>query len=156
VIQNEGFLHAIAEHPDDDALRLVYADWLEEYSDPEYAEFVRVQVTLSQNADSKGEVPPSELARLRSRERSLLSHNKTRWLQPLRDLGARSRMSNEFYRGFVNEPAIDAAVFVERGEELFRISPVATLPLNKVGRLARRSSHCPLLARVRRPLWYRP
>ncbi|MCI0457750.1 MAG: TIGR02996 domain-containing protein [Gemmataceae bacterium] len=150
MIHDEGFLHAIGERPDDDGLRLVYADWLDEHGDLDYAEFIRVQVMLAQNADGKGDVPPSELARLRSRERSLLSRNKTRWLQPLRDLGARGRVHGEFWRGFVEDPVIDAAVFLERGEELFRISPVVTLHLNKVGRLARRLSHCPLLARVRR------
>jgi uncharacterized protein (TIGR02996 family) len=37
----EGFLAAIAAEPDDDALRLIYADWLEERGDPRY-ELVRV------------------------------------------------------------------------------------------------------------------
>src|SRR5207245_1358527 len=63
MIHDEGFLRAIAEHPEDDALRLVYSDWLEEHGDPEYAEFIRVQVTLAQNADGKGDTPASELAR---------------------------------------------------------------------------------------------
>src|SRR5262249_53275971 len=130
--------------------RLIYADWIEEHGDPQYAEFIRVQVALSQNSDSKGNVRASELARLHSRERSLLSRNKTRWLQPLRDLGARGRVHGEFSRGFVEEPVIEAEVFLERGEELFRASPVTTLHLNRVGRLARRLSRCPLLAHVRR------
>ena len=38
---NEAFVRAIAEHPDDDAPRLVYADWLEEHGQPERAEFIR-------------------------------------------------------------------------------------------------------------------
>jgi len=133
MIHNEGFLRAIAERPDDDALRLIYADWLDDHGELEYAEFIRVQIVLAQNSDAKGEVPSSELARLRSRERSLLSRNRTRWLQPLRDLGACGRVHGEFSRGFVEDAVIDAAVFLERGEELFRISPVATLHLRKVG-----------------------
>lgn len=38
----DGFLHAIMETPDDDVPRLVYADWLEEHGDPR-AELIRVQ-----------------------------------------------------------------------------------------------------------------
>ena len=87
MIHDEGFLRAIAEHPDDDTLRLVYADWLDDHCEAEYAEFIRVQIALAQNADGKGDLPPGELAQFRSRERWLLSRNKTRWLQPLRDLG---------------------------------------------------------------------
>jgi uncharacterized protein (TIGR02996 family) len=36
-----GFLEAIAAEPDDDGLRLIYADWLEERGDPR-GELVRV------------------------------------------------------------------------------------------------------------------
>lgn len=32
--QDEAFLSAIAESPDDDALRLIYADWLQDHGDP--------------------------------------------------------------------------------------------------------------------------
>ena len=32
--RDEAFLADILEHPDDDAPRLVYADWLEEQEDP--------------------------------------------------------------------------------------------------------------------------
>ena len=38
------FLEAILAAPDDDAIRLVYADWLDDHGQPEYAEFIRVQV----------------------------------------------------------------------------------------------------------------
>jgi uncharacterized protein (TIGR02996 family) len=39
-------LQAIREAPDDDAPRLVYADWLDEHGAPERAEFIRVCVEL--------------------------------------------------------------------------------------------------------------
>jgi uncharacterized protein (TIGR02996 family) len=38
------FLDAIRERPDDDAPRLVYADWLEENGDPDHARFIRLTV----------------------------------------------------------------------------------------------------------------
>jgi uncharacterized protein (TIGR02996 family) len=43
----DALLRAICENPDDDAPRLVYADWLDEHGDPEQAEFIRLQLELS-------------------------------------------------------------------------------------------------------------
>jgi uncharacterized protein (TIGR02996 family) len=40
---DEAFLQAIIESPDDDAPRLVYADWLDEHGQPVRADFIRVQ-----------------------------------------------------------------------------------------------------------------
>ena len=50
------FLDAIGGDPDDDASRLVYADWLEERGDPR-AEFLRLEVAL---AEAAGEPARSE------------------------------------------------------------------------------------------------
>jgi uncharacterized protein (TIGR02996 family) len=36
-------LAAICNHPEDDALRLVYADWLDDHDEPDRARFVRLQ-----------------------------------------------------------------------------------------------------------------
>jgi uncharacterized protein (TIGR02996 family) len=43
----QAFLADILEHPDDDAPRLVYADWLEENGDSQRAEFIRLQCELA-------------------------------------------------------------------------------------------------------------
>ena len=40
-------LTAIADSPDEDTPRLVYADWLDENGDPDKAEFIRVQIELA-------------------------------------------------------------------------------------------------------------
>src|SRR6478672_5831059 len=40
----EGFIQAILADPDDDAHRLVYADWFGENGQPERAEFMRLQI----------------------------------------------------------------------------------------------------------------
>ena len=45
--QHAGFLRAILDDPDDDGVRLVYADWLDEHGQPERAEFIRVQCELA-------------------------------------------------------------------------------------------------------------
>ena len=45
---HDALLHAIAEHPEEDTPRLMYADWLEEYGDPDRADFARNQIALAQ------------------------------------------------------------------------------------------------------------
>src|SRR5262245_11913316 len=42
--ENQAFQRMIIDHPDDDAPRLAYADWLEERGCQVRAEFIRVQV----------------------------------------------------------------------------------------------------------------
>ena len=43
------FLQEIGEHPDDDGLRLVYADWLDDTGDADRGEFIRPQIELAPN-----------------------------------------------------------------------------------------------------------
>jgi uncharacterized protein (TIGR02996 family) len=50
--EEESFLRAILASPEDLALRLVYADWLEERGDPR-AEFLRVQVECKQRGSTR-------------------------------------------------------------------------------------------------------
>jgi uncharacterized protein (TIGR02996 family) len=47
VSDEEALLRAIWAEPDDDAPRLVYAEWLEENGQSERAEFIRVQCVLA-------------------------------------------------------------------------------------------------------------
>jgi uncharacterized protein (TIGR02996 family) len=49
---HEPFLRAICQAPDDDAPRLVFADWLEENGDPDRAEFIRLHVRLTREPDA--------------------------------------------------------------------------------------------------------
>jgi len=44
--ERESFMRAIATSPDDDAVRLVFADWLEENGEPERAEFICASTLL--------------------------------------------------------------------------------------------------------------
>src|SRR3954466_9337320 len=71
----EAFLRDIVDHPDDDAPRLVYADWLDEHGDPERAEFVRVQVERA-----KRPAWDAAQVRLRLREEALLRAHGEAWL----------------------------------------------------------------------------
>src|SRR5262245_18950992 len=51
---HQPFLRTICENPDDDAPRLVYADWLDENGDPARAEFIRLHVQLAREPDAPG------------------------------------------------------------------------------------------------------
>jgi uncharacterized protein (TIGR02996 family) len=42
----EAFLDAIFDSPEDNTLRLVYADWLQEHGHDDYAQFIRVQCSV--------------------------------------------------------------------------------------------------------------
>src|SRR4051812_47586823 len=50
---HEPFLRAICQAPDDDAPRLVFADWLDETGDPDRAEFIRQHIQLARDPGSR-------------------------------------------------------------------------------------------------------
>ena len=77
--EEAAFLTAVCERPDDDAPRLIFADWLEERGDPR-GEFIRVQCILSRMAEGDKRRPA-----LRGRERELLELHREEWETPLRD-----------------------------------------------------------------------
>ena len=56
----DGFLAAILAEPDDDAHRLIFADWLEDAGQTERAEFVRLQCRLAVLLARRGEANPEK------------------------------------------------------------------------------------------------
>jgi uncharacterized protein (TIGR02996 family) len=68
-------LAAVLDHPDDDAPRLRYADWLVENGDPSRAEFIRVQCECAEGA-----LGPERAQALREKQVKLLQENESRWL----------------------------------------------------------------------------
>lgn len=81
-------LHVILDNPEDDNIRLVYADCLEENGQVERAEFIRVQVELAGlspcgggYAIGAGQCPVcARILALRRRERELLSEHYRQWM----------------------------------------------------------------------------
>ncbi len=59
MIENQALLSAIIADPDDDSLRLVYADWLEEHGQPDRARLIRVQIEMARLPDNTE--PPTAL-----------------------------------------------------------------------------------------------
>src|SRR5207248_9114068 len=90
-----GFLEDILAHPDDDAPRLVFADWLEEEGgDSARAEFLRVQVERARLPEWD-----ARQVRLRLRERELIERHGETWKGELPDINA--VLWGRFRRGFV-------------------------------------------------------
>jgi uncharacterized protein (TIGR02996 family) len=137
--QADAFVQAILDDPDDDSLRLIYADWLEERGDPR-GEFIRVQFALAgMDADDPRRSP------LEARERTLLKEHGAVWAEPLPQLVG----EYAFGHGFVENVTLDARGFLERGPELFRLAPVQTVRLNGGSVHLASLANAPHLARVR-------
>ena len=93
------FLQSIADRPDDDAPRLVFADWLDERGESGRAEFIRVQCELASSKLDK-----KRRHELRLRERDLLNEHRQNWIEAIelpvedvvfeRGLIARARVPN--------------------------------------------------------------
>lgn len=71
---HDDFIRAIIGNPDDDAPRLVFADWLEERGESERAEFIRVQIELARLPEGD-----RRRRRLEERERELLEQHTLLW-----------------------------------------------------------------------------
>jgi uncharacterized protein (TIGR02996 family) len=111
----DAFLQDILEHPEDDAPRLVYADWLEEHGNAERAEFIRVQCELARLAPDH-----ERYGELQARERRLYVAHAPRWAE-----GVPYAI---FRRGFVDElEFVEPAQFVQAAESIFRRHPVRSV-----------------------------
>jgi uncharacterized protein (TIGR02996 family) len=156
--QDEGFLEAIVADPEDDVVRLVYADWLDDHGRPERAEFIRLQIELARlRADwlDDRRLPEhaglftlqSEVERLRTgdprqkaledREAELLTEYGGQWLHPLQDLLPEGDCEPVFHRGFVQEITFwgrgGAHCLLAHAAELFRHAPVCWVRLLPAG-----------------------
>lgn len=117
------FLDEIVRHPDDDAPRLVYSDWLEEQGDPR-GEFIRTQCQLA-------ETDPLEAAALDLKDRStvLLDEHASEWRA---ELGIGHRHP-EFHRGFVESVTTSASQFLKHAPKLLESTPLNGLRLLELG-----------------------
>src|SRR5262245_1236749 len=95
------FLRDVVESYDDDAPRLIYADWLEDTGDAARAEFIRVQCELERLLDEDGLLPEEgECPRaheLHARSEELRAAHGERWFPGLGGLVERYWVR----RGFV-------------------------------------------------------
>ncbi|MBV9124085.1 MAG: TIGR02996 domain-containing protein, partial [Planctomycetes bacterium] len=113
------FLQAILAEPEEDLLRLLFADWLEEQGDPR-ADFIRVQCALARLAE---EDPRRN--ELLQQQRDLWALHGEEWARPLAGLVRKYC----FRRGFVEEIGLELEAFLDHGEELCGQFPIQQIDL---------------------------
>jgi uncharacterized protein (TIGR02996 family) len=140
--QDGAFLDAIAEAPEDDAPRLIYADWLEDNAQPHRAEFIRAQCRLARME----EYDPDRLP-LEQREAELLCVCEEQWKPPL-PTWARGGYRHAFVRGFYDRLSVTATDMLKRGRGLFAVVPVSDLQIRNLLDKMPQVAACPLLGRL--------
>ncbi len=134
------FLREVIEHPDDDEVRLIYADFLEEQGDPR-GEFIRVQCELDK-------MPLYDPRRqdLLSHSTQLLRDHESQWAEELQQ----DVKKISFRRGFIATVTVLARRFAAEGDSLFDSTPIDWLRLNRLGGAGERLAESDALLRLRR------
>jgi uncharacterized protein (TIGR02996 family) len=127
----EAFLRDVIANPDDDAPRLVFADWLEEHGQAKRAEFIRLQCRMAR----LGEEDP-ERDSLLERSEELLEEHLEQFLGPLAPLLQEGTSTDpdrvlRFRRGFVEVVQLPLQAFARHAGELFARTPVRVLWLSR-------------------------
>jgi uncharacterized protein (TIGR02996 family) len=119
----DGFLRDILEHPEDDAPRLILADWLEEQATAYgagSADLIRTQCRLAPLPQDSLERPALE-----AREMLLLHGPAQHWASRLRGLVR----DWTFHRGLIGEVSVHASQLAAHAGALFGLSPLQRLTL---------------------------
>jgi uncharacterized protein (TIGR02996 family) len=135
----DAFLDAIFDQPDDDTPRLVYADWLQEHGQENYAQFIRLQC-----AAAREKLWSDEANRLWEEIGRVWNRLDAEWLPAMREewpyLSRPSGLLDavHFHRGFPQSPftmADDQLVRFTQGEVWlpWLIPPDCTLLITPVG-----------------------
>jgi uncharacterized protein (TIGR02996 family) len=137
----EAFLEDIVAHPEDDAPRLIYADWLDDHGQPDRAEFIRLQVRQARAGDD----PKHALAR----QDELLARHEGTWRSELPKLQGVT-WDEHFSRGFVESAFVESVeVFLAQAEAMFAAAPVRSLRIGRIDTFgARALARAPHLARL--------
>src|SRR5262249_50840446 len=112
----DALLQAIRAEPEDDSLRLICADWLQDHGDPDRAEFIRLEIALDR--------PPfdgPEKEALEQRRDELLRRHEAEWFGVLKQLTEDYTIE----RGFVEMVSTSARCFAEKADVLFAAAPLA-------------------------------
>jgi uncharacterized protein (TIGR02996 family) len=121
--ESDSLFQAILANPDDDAPRLVYADWLDEHGRPERAEFIRVQCAMARL--------PAQTARwlpLNDRAQRLEREWRVKWTGPVQDRALEAQLR----RGFVDGVRLTVDQFRHSAEELVKLEPIRVWTFSEV------------------------
>jgi uncharacterized protein (TIGR02996 family) len=116
--QHEAFLQAVVEAPEDDAPRLVYADWLDEQGDSDRAEFIRLQCALAKLPADAPQRPA-----MHQREEELLLLHSWEWAA---GFGWRIQVW-QFVRGFIERVETSLETSADEIREVLRLGPIRHL-----------------------------
>lgn len=127
-------LSAIIASPDEDAPRLVFADWLQEHGDEHdhaRAEFIRLQVEAARTPDGPGRAGFAERAvRLEQRHRAA-------WLAPLTAVDARLTAGDphprDFSRGLYRALLVDTSKFLQKACQTVLPDALAAVGVEALG-----------------------
>lgn len=149
----ETFIAAIIAQPDDDTVRLVYADWLTENGQPDRGEFIRSEIELAQSLLHE-EIDAHRRRVLLDRRAALLKRHKAVWLAPFLPFAR----EDSFERGFVQALEVPARAFLGRAEAWFAETPLTRVKVTELHTWSAAAGHVshvaellssPLLGRVR-------
>jgi uncharacterized protein (TIGR02996 family) len=118
---------AVLDSPEDDAPRLIYADWLDEHGRPERAEFIRLQCAMDRLPAGTGRWKP-----LFDKAQRLEREWRAVWTGPAQ----RHVLGAELRRGFVDEVRLTIDQFTVAAEELVRLEPVRVWQFSAVALFA--------------------
>jgi uncharacterized protein (TIGR02996 family) len=131
--ERDALMAAVCGDPDDDTLRMVYADWLEEHGDADRAEFIRLQCSLIRDTP---------------RERELWHRYGSRWAAEMPVIPG-IRWSG-FVRGFPQVSVGSGATLTKVATAAWAASPVEQVTLTVLSlNSARMFAGSPYLTRVR-------
>ena len=112
---SQGLLNAIIAQPDDDAPRLVYADWLEENGSTARAEFIRIQCEMA-----KRELWEEEFSQLERQSEKLLEKHEEAWKK---EIGVKK--AHLYYRrGTIEQLTLSAKALFELDPEVLKSTPI--------------------------------
>jgi uncharacterized protein (TIGR02996 family) len=155
VTPEDAFVADVLEHPNDDAPRLILADWLEDRGgtgDADRAEFIRVQCRRASLQEGN-----AKEWTLRRRAEQLLQAHWDDWVRPLAQLVGHSHTEHwligdyhpealhKFRRGFLYVLDLPARRFLEHGGEILRWAPIQHARFFEAGAVASELAGCPHL-----------
>lgn len=120
----QGFINAMQLEPDDDALRLVNADWLEEHGDPERAEFIRLQCRIAQR-ECEVDVPFDDPDQQRAQD--LGNAHGDRWAAELPALPRVRYSFQQAFRGFPLVSFNNADGLLKSGPAILAFMPIESV-----------------------------
>lgn len=147
----EALLNAIYDHPDDDTPRLVYADWLQEHGQENYAQFIRLQC-----AAAREQLWSAEANRLWEEIGRVWNRLYYEWLPAMQAYWPGQQTDNldavHFHRGFLSPKLLITTALLAFVEQVWDWLPTREVnaTLTTSGAALERLAIDPRMRRVRR------